>query len=895
LALAPGTRLSVYEVTAPLGEGGMGQVYRATDTALGRQVAIKILPDVFAVDPDRMARFEREARTLASLNHPHIAAIYGVEKSAGTHALVMELVEGDDLSQRIARAAIPLDEALPIAKQIAEALEAAHEQGIIHRDLKPANIKVRTDGMVKVLDFGLAKAIDPAGALSASASMSPAVTAPAMTHVGMILGTAAYMAPEQARGREVDRRADIWSFGVVLYEMLSGRRAFAGDDNTDTIAAVVSKEPDWAALPADIPAPIRKLLRRCLEKDRQRRLTDAGAARLEIEEALAPTRSRESDVAPPAAASARRGRLAWIVAAAALAAAVALAFPAVRYLRLPPPPETRVDIATPSTVQPTSFALSPDGRQIVFVASADGASRLWLRSLATTTAQPLPGTEGASYPFWMHDSRSIGFFAGGASGGALKRIDLDGGTPKTLASAPGGCGGTATTDGVVLFAPSSLGPLMRVSAAGGTPVESTTLGPQQSAHRWPYMLPGSHRFLFYVFGAPEVAGIYLGALDGSASARLTPADSAGVYLPSGWLLWARAGALVAQRLDLAQAALTGEPVTLADGVAVDANSLSAVSVSATGLVAYRTSGASRRQLMWVDRSGSPLGTVGAPDINDLAHPRLSPDGRRVVVHRTVQGNSDIWLLDGARTSRLTFDAAVDERPIWSHDGTRLVFRSNRAGRWDLYEKQTSGAGAEERIVSSEGSKAAYSWSADGRFLLYVIVDPQQNADLWVVSMVGDRTTSAFLKTRYREAYGAFSPDGRWVAYQSNESGRPEIYVRPFVPPGAADKVTAALGGQWQVSTDGGVFPAWRSDGQELYYLDPSGVMMAASITATETTLEPGAPVALFRAAIFGGGVDAQQGRQYDVARDGRFLINRELDSAAAPITLLQNWNPGAKK
>ena len=570
-------------------------------------------------------------------------------------------------------------------------------------------------------------------------------------------------------------------------------------------------------------------------------------------------------------------------------AAAALAIPAVQYLQQTPPPETRLDIVTPATDQPTSFALSPDGRQIVFVAADDGASRLWLQSLATTTAQPLVGTEGATYPFWAPDGEAIGFFAGGA----LKRLDLGGGAPKTLTPALSGSGGTSNTDGVILFAPSSFGPLMRVSAAGGEAVEVTTIGPRQSGHRWPHFMPDGRRFLFYVFGTPDTAGVYLGSLDGSAPTRLTLADSAGVYLPSGWLLYVRAGALVGQRLGLAEAALMGEPMMLADGVAVDGTFRSAVSVSATGLVAYRTSVGSQRQLTWIDRSGMVLGTVGAPDGSDLSHPRVSPDGRRVAVYRTVQGNSDIWLLDGSRMSRFTFDAALDERPLWSPDGTRLVFRSNRTGQFDLYQKLASGAGAEERLVPSNQAKSPYSWSADGRFLLYLILGPQANADLWVVPMVGDRTPSVFLETPYRETYGAFSPDGRWVAYQSDESGRPGIYVRPFVPHGAAG--TGTGGGQWQVSTEGGVFPAWRPDGKELYYLNAAGVMMGAPITIAGATLEPGAPVALFPTHIYGGGMDAQQGRQYDLARDGRFLINIELDSAEAPITLLQNWNPEAKR
>ena len=910
MALTAGTRLGVYDVTAPIGEGGMGQVWRATDTTLGRQVAIKILPDAFAADPDRLARFEREAKTLASLNHPHIAAIYGFEKSipstlsassgqassgrAVVHALVMELVEGDDLSQRIARGAIPLDEALPIARQIAEALEAAHEQGIIHRDLKPANIKVRADGTVKVLDFGLAKAMDPAAASSAEAMNSPTITSPAMTARGMILGTAAYMAPEQAKGKPVDRRADVWALGAVLYEMLTGQRAFKGEDTTDTIAAVVSKEPDWSVLPAGTPAAIRTLLRRCLTKDRKRRLDSAGAVRLEIDDVLTAPAAEVT----PAAEGPVRARLPWpmaVVFAAALLAAIALAVPTVRHLgEIPPPapPETRTDVVTPATDDPTSFALSPDGRQIVFEASNESGSSLWLRSLAATTAQPLGGTDGARYPFWAYDSRSIGFFAGGA----LKRLDLGGGVPQTLAPAQFGRGGMWNADGGIVFAPNLTSPLMRVFATGGAVSAVTSLGPQQTGHRWPNMLPDARHFLYYATGPPHTAGIYLGALDGSGPTRLTPADSAGAYMPTGWLVWVRGGALVAQRLMAAKAALTGEPVTLADRVAVNSSYRSAVSVAATGLVAYRKGDTSLRQLTWVDRSGRVRGTVGDPDGNALSGPRVAPDGRRVIFSRTVQGNADLWLLDGVRMSRATFDADRDNNPLWSPDGTRIAFSSLRTGSYDLYEKLTNGADAEERLVASAQSKTPTSWAADGRFLLYHSADPQTNGDLWIVPMAGDRTPSVFLKTPFREEHGAFSPDGRWLAYQSNESGRGEIYVRPFVQPREAGSVSGAADAQWQVSTAGGINPVWRPDGKELYYLDPVGALVAAPITVAGAKLEPGAPVVLFSTRIVGGGADyAQTDRQYDVAPDGRFLINTVLDGAAAPITLLMNWNPDAKK
>ncbi len=897
-----GTKLAHYEITSHLGTGGMGEVYQATDSKLGRSVAIKLLPEAFMHDADRAARFEREARVLASLNHPNIAAIHGLEESGGRRFLVMELVEGETLAERIKRGPIPVEESLGIAKPICDALEAAHEKGITHRDLKPANIKVTPEGMVKVLDFGLAKACETSPA-NTNFSNSPTMGSMAATNAGVILGTAAYMSPEQARGEEVDRRTDIFAFGAVLYEMLTGRQAFEGEDISDILSRVLRSDPDWKLLPADVPPRIRELLRLCLQKDVKKRRQTATDVRIDIEQA-----SAEPETAAAVTTPARGSRTAWLIAAATTLTAVVLAIPAVRYLRETPPPETRVEIVTPATDQPTSFALSPDGRQIVFVASGDGASRLWLRSLATTTAQPLAGTEGATAPFWAPDSRSVGFFAGGA----LKRLDLGGGAPQTLAPATNGSGGTWNADGVIVFAPSVTAPLMRVSATGGAAAAVTTLGPQQQGHVAPHFLPGGRRFLFHMWGgAPDTTGIYLGALDGSAPTRLTAADSAGVFLPSGWLLWVRAGTLVAQRLDVAQAALTGEPVTLADGVAFDGNFnfRSAVSVAATGLVAYRTGAGNQRQLTWVDRSGTARGAVGDPDAT-LFHPRVSPDGRRVVVTRTVQGNRDLWLLDGARTSRVTFDAAFDDFPLWSPDGARIVFRSYRTGVGDLYQKLTSGAGVEELLVASDQLKTPMSWSADGRFLLYLSIDAQTNADLWVVPMsganasatarsqqetAGDRTPSVFLKTPFREAYGAFSPDGRWVAYHSNESGRNEIYVRPFVPPGAAGTAAVAATGQWQVSTAGGIHPVWRPDGKELYYLNPAGAMMAAPVTVTGATLEPGAPVVLFPTRIYGGGVDIQQGRQYDVAPDGRFLINTELDSADAPITLIQNWNPDIKE
>jgi serine/threonine protein kinase/Tol biopolymer transport system component len=882
--LRAGDRIGPYDVVGSVGAGGMGEVYEARDTLLGRRVAIKILSAELALDETARDRLVREAKALAALNHPNIGAIFGVEKAGGgdtsgrsAAALVLELVEGPTLAERVARGPLSIPEVLRVSAQIAGALEAAHDKGIIHRDLKPANIKVTPTGTVKVLDFGLAKAFDQDRSADGATAM---VTGP-----GTVLGTPAYMSPEQVRGEDVDHRTDVWALGCVLFELLTGQRAFGGRTPSDCVAAVLEREPDWSALPHETPGSIRVLLRRCLQKDRTKRLRDIGDARFALEDATSNPESSER------IQSGKPGGIGLALLGLAAAALVALAIPAVRHLRETPPPappETRLDIVTPDTDQPKNFALSPDGRRIVFIGpGVDGGSRLWLRSLAETSAQPLTGTEGATQPFWKPDSRALGFFADGK----LKRLDLGGALQMLAPVSAGQGGGTWNADGVIVFAPSQTTGLMRVSDSGGAVTGVTAPGPQHRGHYTPSFLPDGRRILFFAIGRLDSdSGIYLGALDGRPPTRLTPARGRGVYFPSGWLLWVRPGSqtLLAQRLNTATASLTGEPVTVADGVGNEFD-VGAVSVSTTGVVAYRTK-SEQRQLIWVDRSGTPRGTIGEPD-KTLSEPRLSPNGRRVAVHRTVDGDTDVWLLDGLRMNRFTADPASDQRAVWSPDGKRIVFRSSRTGQSDLYVKAADASMGEERLLSSDQLLAAMSWSHDGRFLLYRISDPQTGNDLWVLPMVGDRTPSVFLKTPFRETYGVFSPDGRWVAYQSDESGRPEIYVRPFVPPGAGG---TAAGGQWPVSTEGGITPAWRPDGKEVYYLDPAGAMMAAPIVVSGNTLQPGAPVRLFPTRIFGGGVDLLQGRQYDVAPDGRFLINTDL-SAAGPITLLMNWNPEARK
>ena len=594
-------------------------------------------------------------------------------------------------------------------------------------------------------------------------------------------------------------------------------------------------------------------------------------------------------ITPPAAATGmQRGRwLGWIVAAVLGIAAAVFAVPAIRHLRGTPMPETRVDIVTPATDDPASFALSPDGRQIVFRASGeDGTPRLWLRSLSVTSAQLLPGTEAAGAPFWSPDSRSVGFFANNE----LRRLDLGGAAPRTLAVALLTLGGTWNADGDIVFAPNMGAPISRIRATGGPPVAATKLATKQLGQIIPVFLPDGRHFLFTAIGASaESSGIFLAALDTTDVELLTPAASRTAYV-SGWMLWVQPGGnLVARRLDLKRKTLTGDQVTIADGVASNA-----FSVSATGLVAYRTGGGGAvQQLTWFDRAGKPHGVLGEPS-ETMGNPSVSPDGQRVVVTGAPQGNPNIWMIDGTRTSRLTFNSAGDFFPVWSPDGRSIAFASNQGQPGDLYRRGVDGSGTDELLVASPQPKAPSDWSKDGRFLLYYSIDQQTKGDLWVRPMTGDQKPWAFLKTPFDEAHAQFSPDDRFVAYESNESGRYEIYIRPFSPPSESASPGA---GQWQISTAGGIQPRWKPDGKELYFLDPQGRMMAATITVTGATVVPGAPVPLFATKIFGVAAGSDTGLQYAVARDGRFLINTvlEMNSSAAPITLILNWNRDATK
>ena len=865
MSLTPGQRIGAYEVVAPLGAGGMGEVYRARDTTLERDVALKILPDLFASDPERLARFQREAKTLASLNHPHIAQIHGLETSSGVRALVMELVDGEDLAQRIARGPLPIDEALAIAKQIAEALEAAHEAGIVHRDLKPANIKLRSDGTVKVLDFGLAKA-----AASAGLDVANSPTFIAATQLGVIVGTAAYMAPEQARGKAVDKRADIWAFGCVLYEMLTGRRAFGGETVTDILAAVVEREPDWTKLPPSTPIAIERLLRRCLHKTAKLRLRDIGDVRLELEEsdsgALVPVASPR----PSPRVFSRHERMFWVAVAALLALSIGALLLRAR-VPAATPQLLRAAIPTPEGVGVAftrGIALSPDGEWLTFTAVApDGRHALWLRRLNEAEARPLQGTDDGGYPFWSADGSSIGFFADRK----LKRIARDGGLPQTLCDAPFGRGGTWNANGVIVFAPGHAGggSLYRVASAGGecAPITNVDASRGESFHSAPHFLPDGTHFLFVARGQGPWS-LRLGSLEsGDAPSALLSGPMTRAEYASGYLFFDREGILLAQRFDAGARVLSGEPVAIASVARPRAWATFSASGGRVALWSGRSSQDS--QLTWVDRHDRVLGVV--PGGKNFWTFRLSGDGDRVVSNNGYGGLSlgevdrgtSVVLTSGTR------NATPDLNPVWSPDGGRVAFqrvRSNDA----IYEK-IIGGGEEGPLVKVGEASWPTDWSSDGRFVLFTR-RAAGSTDIWVYS-VKEKKMSPVVTTAGNDDFGSFSPDARWIAYVSDETGAAEIQIRPFPNPGSARRV----------STAGGTWPKWRADGRELYYVAPGGAVMAVAIQPGGE-LRLGAPALLFRRALV-------ESAPYDVATSGaevRFLLNLTL-GRPDPLQLILGW------
>ena len=916
--LAAGRRVGAYEIVAPLGAGAMGEVYRARDTKLNRTVALKVLPERFALDPDRLGRFAREAQLLARLNHPNIAAIYGLEEShpstgsgqAAVKALVLELVEGPTLAERIG--ALSVAEALTIARQIAEALEAAHEQGIIHRDLKPANIKIARNGVVKVLDFGLAKVWD--GASQSDASGLPTLTATALG-TPIVVGTPAYMSPEQARGQSLDRRTDIWAFGCVLYEMLTGRRPFGGDTISDTLAAILEREPDLTVLPAASPPPIRRLLRRCFEKDRTRRLADMADARLDIDDALS-----GSDTDAPLALSISRGRerLTWgsSMLLVGLTAAALVAW-ATRPVSVPPettrtilsvaptsetsdanPLEQRAGAARPTR---TAVALSPDGKTLVFGAIWGGRPQLYARAMDQLTATPIAGTGGGSSPFFSPDGQWVGFVADGE----LRKVPLKGGPAVTLCKAVSLFGASWGDDGTIVFATARNGGLWRVSdEGGGTPEALTTLQPGEYSHRLPHMLPGSRAVLFTISKAAYLwddTQIVVRSLETGEQTVLVTGGSDARYVSTGHLIYARLGTLMAVPFDPVRLAVTGGATGVIDDVMQSAdrnrsdmdNTLAAqVTVSDNGALVYLTGGAvgaAERSLAWVDRQGRRQ-TLAAPP-HAYSEPRLSPDGSYISVS-TREETRVVWRYDTARgaLNPITVDGR-SSYSVFAPDGKRVVFRSGASGGEDnLYWKAADGSGDAERLTTSERSQTPSSWSRDGTIAFVEEGDLKGDFnvlqfDIWVLS-TGDRKTRAVIHTAANEMTPEFSPDGRWLAYVSNESRRNEVYVQPYPGPGE----------RHLISTNGGAQPAWSATGRELFYVQGGGfggpgvtTLMSVKI-ATAPEFVAGTPEVVFDSAD----LQSPWGRSYDVAPDGqRFLLTLSKEAppnpAPAQMILVQHW------
>ncbi|MGH9460177.1 MAG: protein kinase domain-containing protein, partial [Vicinamibacteria bacterium] len=874
---------------------GMGEVYRATDTKLNRDVALKVLPELFAKDPDRMARFSREAQVLASLNHPNIAAIHGLEESGGKRALVMELVEGETLAERLKRGAIPLDEALKIAKQIAEALEEAHEHGFIHRDLKPANVKITPNGTVKVLDFGLAKALEGEATSGSSPdlSQSPTLSA-AATAAGVILGTAAYMSPEQARGQKVDRRADIWSFGVVLYEMLTGKSVYTGETVSDVLAKVLERQPDWESLPKDTPASIQRLLRRCFEKNVRQRLQSMGDARIAIEQYLTNPGAETTAIAAVAAGPAKpvwQEALPWaLFALAALAAGVMAMLPG-------PAPEPPLLVSMEVADKPiwtglgSSVVFSPDGARLVYIVGDDNEREVRIRSLNQLDGATLATTAPPPYqPFFSPDGQWIGF----VTSSAMQKVPLSGGTPMTLCAVDRSRGASWGEDDTIVFAPSPNSGLYRVSAAGGEPEPLTTLDEAtgEATHRWPQVLPGGKAVLFTSHtqqaGGFDNATIEVFVLATGERKVLRRGGSYGRYVPSGHLVYVNQATLFAVPFDLDKLEVTGSPAPVVQQVSWDvAHGGAQFAFSNTGRLAYVAGDATLPEypVVWVDANGETAPLL--EERGSYGNPRLSPDGTRLSLTVLRDGNWDIWVYDLERgvSTRLTFDEASDTEQIWSPDGEYLAFSSDINGADNLYRKRADGSGELERLTESQTSEWATSWSRDGRFITYIKSD---NAfDLWVVPLEGDHKPEVFLSTPFREANSDFSPNGRWMAYASSESGRSEVYVRPF-PPG---------GGKWQVSDGGGGFPRWSRDGSQLFYRTDEGLMVASVETGGDT-FRAGKPRPLFEGAFLGGiggvGLAGNSFADYDVAPDGRrfvmFPAPQDSGQRDHPhVTLVTHW------
>jgi eukaryotic-like serine/threonine-protein kinase len=889
--LQPGTTLGPYRVEALIGAGGMGEVYRAHDAKLNRDIALKVLPESFTNDADRLARFTREATLLASLNHPNIAAIYGFEDSGDVHALVLELVEGPTLADRIARDPLALPEVLTIARQIAAALAAAHEHGVIHRDLKPANIKVCDDGTVKVLDFGLAKPVQdarstqPADGPASSPSPSPSIRSPVVTALGVMLGTAAYMSPEQVKGRAAGKRSDVWAFGCVLFEMLTRKRAFDGDDVSETFASVLKSEPNWTALPNDTPAAIRRLLRRSLEKDPRRRLSDMADARLEIDEAEALAGAGAAPEPRPGVSTRAQRALPW-----AIAGALAVAFISTivlwspwRDASFPVSQHLSVDLGTDAFLGGSpggvlQFAISPDGSMLAFVAERDRISRLYLRRFAQLQAVPLV-TGPVSEPFFSPDGEWIGFFSLGDR--KLKKMPVAGGAAVVICDVttvhPRGA--SWSEDGSIVFNPyeDAWSPLLRVPAAGGKPEAISTLGEGEVAHRWPQVLPGATAVLFAAFGTQggiDAANIVAQRLPSGPPKIVVRGAHYARYLRSGFLVYAQGAALFAVAFDVNRLEVTGQPVAIVQGVKTfKVSGASLFDVSDTGTLAYVAGEVigTDALMMWMRRDGSTSPLRALP--LDWRAPQLSPDGKRIVFHVDDGRQLDVYTYDWARdfTTRLTSDPAVHSNPVWSPDGRTIVFSSSRGLKQlaNLYAVSADGSSGAYRLTESADRQIATSWHPSGKYLAFEQQISRQQWDLMVLPMdvsgsgwKAGTPTRVLTKIAQRPA-ARFSPDGRWLAYTSNESGRSEVFVGSF--PGHS--------AQWQVSTSGGWQPTWSRRRNELFYVSPDSHLMVVSYTIEGNTFRADPPQKWSEQPI-----DERPGpRSFDVHPDGdRIVVSGDL-------------------
>ena len=885
-----GTRLGPYEIVAPIGAGGMGEVYRARDTRLDRTVAVKVLAGAFAADSESRRRFEEEARAIAALNDPHICTIHDVGRHGDLDYLVLEYLEGETLADRIRHAgALAVDEALTIAVQIADALDRAHRAGIAHRDLKPGNVMlVRRAGAaapdVKLLDFGLASrsAVTRPKTLDASltATMSPSMVAtrpPSATLSSGITGTIHYMSPEQLDGDPGDHRADIFAFGCVLYEMLAGRKPFAGQSAVTVIAAIMSSEPASIDALGSAHPLLDHVMRRCLEKDRERRWQSMGDVSGQLRWIA------EHPWTPAASAPAARA-MPWPVKLAIAFSTLILGTLALiaglRALRTPSAvselPTLRLEINTPSSDDPT-MALTADGSRIAFVANQNRVPMLWVRSLDAVENRVLPGTDGASFPFWAPDGRNLGFFAEGK----LKRIDIEGGRPLVVADALAGRGGTWNRDGVILFSPGVSDPIMRVSIGGG-PAEALTERDAHGTgrdHRWPQFLPDGKRFLFSsTLGAMETRGIYIGSLDKTPYVRVLAGDGAGRFAPPDRLLTIAQGALQVYKFDPASGAVSGAPVVVAQGFA---GGIGAMAASDTGMLAYRTGSAQRRQLVWVDRKGTVLRAIGEPETGNNGSPELSPDEQSVVVFSGRSGDNDVWVIELARNlaRRITDGPPADAHPLWEPDGQHVVFNSGRfPGRGTQARAAVNGGPLEPLFSSGDVRGTVVAWTRDRQYALLRRENPKTNADLVAVA-TRDQQEVVVAQSPYDELEGQFAPDGKWVAFVSTDSGRPEVFMQSF-PDGRS---------RTQVSTGGGTQVRWSSDGKEIFYLAPDGKLMAVSVALGGASPDVKLPVALFQTYLATGTNVIGNKPQYAVSRDGRFLLNAAVESPSAPIVVSINW------